>query len=104
MSVVARASDGDGTGAGAGAGAGTGRGRDGARRTGRGLGRGREGGATGAPGLYITVMALVIQCLCSSSTDVPKWGLYGVDEQKGVWRTVLYNGFRFVLDIVTGLA
>ena len=26
-----------------------------------------------------------------------KWGLYGVAEQKGVWRTVLYNGFRFVL-------
>ena len=22
---------------------------------------------------------------------------YGVAEQKGVWRTVLYNGFRFVL-------
>ena len=33
----------------------------------------------------------------SSSADVPKWGLYGVAEQKGVWRTVLYNGFRFVL-------
>ena len=31
------------------------------------------------------------------SNDVPKWGLYGVAEQKGVWRTVLYNGFRFVL-------
>ena len=30
-------------------------------------------------------------------TYVPKWGLYGVAEQKGVWRTVLYNGFRFVL-------
>ena len=28
---------------------------------------------------------------------LPKWGLYGVAEQKGVWRTVLYNGFRFVL-------
>ena len=38
-----------------------------------------------------------IQCLCRSSADVPKWGLYGVAEQKGVWRTVLYNGFRFVL-------
>ena len=38
-----------------------------------------------------------IQCLYSSSADVPKWGLYGVAEQKGVWRTVLYNGFRFVL-------
>ena len=29
--------------------------------------------------------------------DVPKWGPYGVAEQKGVWLTVLYNGFRFVL-------
>ena len=38
-----------------------------------------------------------IQCLCSSSADVPKWGLYWVAEQIGVWRTVLYNGFRFVL-------
>ena len=38
-----------------------------------------------------------IQCLCSLSADVPKWGVYGVAEQKGVWRTVLYNGIRFVL-------
>ena len=38
-----------------------------------------------------------IQCLCSSSAGVPTWGLYGVAGQKGVWRTVLYNGFRFVL-------
>ena len=38
-----------------------------------------------------------IQYLCSLSAGVPKWGLYGVAEQKGVWRTVLYNGFRFVL-------
>ena len=38
-----------------------------------------------------------IQCLCNLSADVPKWGLYGVAEQKGVWRTVLYNGFKFVL-------
>ena len=43
-----------------------------------------------------------VQCLCSLSADVPKWGLYGVAEQKGAWRTVLYNGFRF-WDIVTGL-
>ena len=38
-----------------------------------------------------------IQYLCSLSAGVPKWGLYGAAEQKGVWRTVLYNGFRFVL-------
>ena len=38
-----------------------------------------------------------IQCLCSLSADVPRWGLYGVAEQKGVWRTVVYNGFRFIL-------
>ena len=39
-----------------------------------------------------------IQYLCSSSTEVPKcMGLYGIAEQKGVWRTVLYNGFRFAL-------
>ena len=44
--------------------------------------------------LYITVMALVG---FSTSAGVPKWGLFGVAEQKGVWRTVLYNGFRFVL-------
>ena len=25
-----------------------------------------------------------IQCLCSSSTDIPKWGLYGATEQKCV--------------------
>ena len=33
------------------------------------------------------------------SAGVPKMGttVYGVAEQKGVWRTVLYNGFRFVL-------
>ena len=38
-----------------------------------------------------------IQCFCSLSAGVPKWGLYGVAEQKGVWRTMLYNGFRFGL-------
>ena len=38
-----------------------------------------------------------IQYLCSLSASVPKMGLYGVAEQKDVWRTVLYNGFRFVL-------
>ena len=38
-----------------------------------------------------------IQYFCSLSAGVPKWGLYGVAEQTGVWRTVLYNGFRFVL-------
>ena len=38
-----------------------------------------------------------IQCLFSLSADVPKYGLYGVSEHKGVWRTVLYNGFRFAL-------
>ena len=38
-----------------------------------------------------------IRGFCSLSAGVPKWGLYGVAEQKGVWRTVLYNGFRFVL-------
>ena len=48
--------------------------------------------------IYITVMALVgFSAICRSSADVPKWGLYGVAEQKGVWRTELYNGFRFVL-------
>ena len=45
----------------------------------------------------ITYSITCIQFLCCSSADVPKWGLYGVAEQKGVWRTVLYNGFRFVL-------
>ena len=46
-----------------------------------------------------------IQCLCSLSTDVPKWGLYdGVAKQNRVWRTVFYNGFRLFWDIVTGLA
>ena len=34
-----------------------------------------------------------IQCLCSSSADVPKWRLNGAAEQKGIWRTVLYNVF-----------
>ena len=38
-----------------------------------------------------------IQCLCTSSADIPKWVLYGDTKQKGVWHTVLYNGFRFVL-------
>ena len=38
-----------------------------------------------------------IRCFCSLSAGVPKWGLYGVAEQNGGWRTVLYNGFRFVL-------
>ena len=45
----------------------------------------------------------VIWCFCSSSAGVPKWGLYEVAEQKGVWHTVLYIGFRFVWDIVIGL-
>ena len=53
-------------------------------------------------GILITVMAL------ASTVQVrtyQKWGLYGVAEQKGDWRTVLYNGFRFVFNgiIVTGL-
>ena len=49
--------------------------------------------------LHITVMAMVgfSRYLCSLSAGVPKWGLYRVAEQKGVWRTVFYNGFRFVL-------
>ena len=33
----------------------------------------------------------------SASADVPKWGLYGVTEQKGIWRTGFYDGIRFVL-------
>ena len=36
-----------------------------------------------------------IQYLCSFKRwRTKKWGLYGVAEQKGVWRTVLYNGLN----------
>ena len=53
--------------------------------------------ACGQKSLYNRDGSGRIQCLCSSSAGVPKWGLYGVAEQKSVWRTVLYNGFRYVL-------
>ena len=53
--------------------------------------------ARGSESLYNCDGPGRIQCLCSLSADIPKWGLYGVAEQKGVWRTVFYNGFRFVL-------
>ena len=44
---------------------------------------------------YITVMALVgFSTSAVQALAYQKWGLYGVAEQKGVWRTVLYNGLN----------
>ena len=48
--------------------------------------------------LSITVMALeVLSASAVEALEIRTWGLYGVAEQKGVCRTVLYNGFRNVM-------
>ena len=47
--------------------------------------------------LVITVTALVgFSASAVQALAYQKWWLYGVTEQKGIWRAVLYNGFRFV--------
>ena len=44
-----------------------------------------------------------IQCFCSSNSEVPKWGLYGVAEQKASGAEYFILALGLFWDIVTGL-